>query len=168
MSTLAASCTNISIFPCDHSTCKLQHTATMADWVAHFIQANAAAFASADVVLIERQPPGGLRCCEQLIFEHFRAKAKLLQPRSMHSFFNMGCMNYEERKKHSVYLASVHYPTSPILQAALDRSRAHDITDAMLMAVYYKDKLNPHPREEVKLSDSIDAFFSSFYYNKSK
>ena len=94
----AASCTNISIFPCDHSTCKLQHSATMADWVAHFIMANAMAFASADVVLIERQPPGGLRCCEQLIFERFRGKAKLLQPRSMHSFFNMGCMNYEERK----------------------------------------------------------------------
>ncbi|MBV30880.1 MAG: hypothetical protein CL504_09615 [Actinobacteria bacterium] len=136
-----ASCTDITIFPCTGTDCKLRHEATMADWVAHFIQANAASFAMADIILIERQPPQGFRCCEQLLFSQFRDKVKLIHPRSVHTFFGMSYLNYEQRKKRSVELAIRYYAKSASLQCALERSRAHDISDAMMMAVYFQKNL---------------------------
>ena len=68
---------------CNGKSCELGHTNAMTDWVDHLLMYvialqtawAAAAWAAADTVLIERQPPLGFRDCEQLLFRAFRKKA---------------------------------------------------------------------------------------------
>ena len=120
---------------CTKHDCNLGHSATMADWVSHLVQRDddfQKWTARADVILIERQPPCGLRDCEQLLFAAYRRKAVLIYPRSIHKHFNMGSLHYEQRKIRAVQII---LSRQPYLQLPIDR--AHDIADAALMAFFY-------------------------------
>ena len=162
----AASCTDITIFPCTGTKCSLRHEAMMTDWVLHFIQANQKLFDAADVILLERQPPCGFRCCEQLLFSQFRDKVQLIHPRSLHCFFSMSKLSYDGRKLHSVRLGERYYRRNDILATALQKTRAHDICDAMLMAVYYTKTRAQKAVRDVTLDVETANFFDQFYYNK--
>ena len=120
---------------CNGHGCDLGHSATMADWVAHLVQRDddfSKWAARANVILIERQPPCGLRDCEQLLFAAYRRKAVLIYPRSVHKHFKMGLMNYEQRKLRAVQILLSRQP-----HLTLPLDRAHDIADAALMAFFY-------------------------------
>lgn len=126
--------------PC-YEECKLHHTRTISDWMEHVIQENRIFFEDADVILVERQPPGTFVAIEQLIFSKFRNKTVLISPRNVHSYLNITTLSYDERKKYVTSIALSHL--SEILHDHLKKScyeRLHDIADSICMLLCWKDK----------------------------
>jgi hypothetical protein len=101
-----------------------------------FVDAHKILFQSADVILIERQPPGGFTNIQTLLHYMFIEKVILVSPVSMHTHFGMGHLNYEQRKERVESIAS-RYVT-------IEEERKHDIADALCMIVYYKFKTDVH------------------------
>lgn len=101
-----------------------------------FVDAHKILFQSADVILIERQPPGGFTNIQTLLHYMFIDKVILVSPVSMHTHFGMGHLNYEQRKERVESIAS-RYVT-------IEEERKHDIADALCMIVYYKFKTDVH------------------------
>tara|TARA_R110000803_G_scaffold30674_1_gene69010 strand:- start:158 stop:712 length:555 start_codon:yes stop_codon:yes gene_type:complete len=135
---------DISKIHCKH-TCEIPHTKEVADLVAHFIQEYQDVLRSADVILMERQPPGGLTNIEAVLLFVFRNKIKLISPNSVHAHFGFGHLDYEQRKERVVTIAS-KYITLP------DIERQHDIADAFCMILYevQKSQLKFKQSEEIK------------------
>jgi len=127
--------------------CPLAHTKTVADWLAHLFALNQELFDTCDHILIERQPPGGQLAVEQLFFFHFRQKAILIHPRSVHRFFGWiysAVDNAEERYAHrkiqSTKVLRRRLGLSPRswLLCDFDRlARQHDLADAYCQAVFF-------------------------------
>lgn len=134
-----AGCVDITDFRC-RGCCPLRHEAVPVDWVDHFVRDFKDAIAQAQVVLIERQPPGGFRCVEQLIYKACRDKALLVQPRSFQAHFGVTCMEYDERKQYLVGVAQRIYRGSEVATRALAADRAHDVADALLFAVHHASR----------------------------
>ena len=89
-------------------------------------------FDECDVLLIERQPPGGVGAvvenCLAIIYHH---KTTLVNPTSMQGHYNMRGLSRTDRKAFSVAFAreaGVPLPTE---------ERAHDIADAYLILRYW-------------------------------
>ena len=135
---------DISRIRCNHN-CGIPHTNETVDHVSHFIQEYQDILHSADVILMERQPPGGLTNIEALLFFVFRNKMKLISPNSVHCHFGFGHLDYEQRKERVVSIASKHI-TLP------DITRKHDIADAFCMILYevQKNQLKFKRDEEIK------------------
>jgi len=104
-----------------------------------FCEAHAILFDTADVVLIERQPPQGLKAVEVLIHYMYRDKVVLVSPNSLQAHFGMAHLNYEERKVRVEKIAS-HY----IKHLECPWERKHDIADAVCMTVYYAFRHTVH------------------------
>ena len=104
-----------------------------------FCEAHDHLFRAADVVLIERQPPQGLKAIEVLIHYMHRDKVVLVSPNSLHAHFGMAHLNYEERKVRVEKIAS-HY----IKHLDCPWERKHDIADAVCMTVYYAFRHTVH------------------------
>lgn len=135
---------DISRIRCNR-TCGIPHTNETVDHVAHFIQEYQDVLHSADVILMERQPPGGLTNIEAILFFVFRDKMKLISPNSVHCHFGFGHLDYEQRKERVVSIASKHI-------ALPDIARKHDIADAFCMILYevQKNQLKFKRSEELK------------------
>ena len=127
------------------NNCKIPHTNEVADLISHFIEEYQYVLNTADVILMERQPPGGLTNIEALLFFIFRNKIKLISPNSVHCHFGFGHLDYERRKERVVSIASKHI-TLP------DITRKHDIADAFCMILYevQKNQLKFRRVEELK------------------
>lgn len=132
---------DITDFSCMHDDsnieCELNHERCSADWVGHFVQQFYYELEAADHIFIERQPPGGHRDIEQLLYMILpRAKTKLVHPASILSFCGTRLMEYEERKEYVVHLASKHIDTERFpLFACMERK--HDIADAVIMLLMF-------------------------------
>ena len=79
--------------------CKLGHERNITDWMEHVYQEHGDMMQEADLILIERQPLTGLVAVEQSIYAKYRPKAHLICPRSMHKYFEMKNLTYDERKE---------------------------------------------------------------------
>lgn len=119
--------------------CGMYHTKTMSDWVDHLIHEYRLFFEKADVILIERQPPMGLVAIEQLIFSKFRNKTHLISPRNVHSYFNIGKFDYEQRKIYSEKIAFPHIPDY-LYDHLLTFDRFHDVADSICILIYWCNK----------------------------
>jgi hypothetical protein len=113
----------------DHDKCTLHHTNEVSDMIAHFVQEYQTILDNCDILLLERQPPGGLTSVESLLFFIFRHKVKLISPNSMHAHFGIGHLTYDERKERTVSMASKYMDLSEL-------SRKHDIADAFCMILF--------------------------------
>ena len=135
---------DISRIRCKHN-CTIPHTNEVADLVAHFIQEYRDILDSADVILMERQPPTGLTNVEAILFFVFRNKIKLISPNSVHCHFGFNHLDYEQRKERVVSIAS-KYITLPEI------SRKHDIADAFCIILYevQKNQVKLKHSEEIK------------------
>ena len=116
---------DITEYRCTHQ-CDLGHTSHVVDYIDHVFQNYKNVFDLADKVVIERQPPGGLVAVEALVYSKFRNKAVLVSPNSMHLFFQINHLDYDNRKLEVVKLADVK-----------GRGRLHDIADAYLLTKFY-------------------------------
>lgn len=157
--------------------CKLYHTKTYTDLMAHILHKYNDTFEKADIILIERQPPQGLVVIEQFLFCAWRDKSILMAPNSVHAHFNMNNLTYDQRKIASVRIASEYIPVK-FRNKLAKFTRQHDISDCILFVLYWIYK----KREELKtirleqkrsrllkkynkgLGMSIDEFYERFRY----
>ena len=116
--------------------CRLRHGNVAADMLLHLFQEEEA-FSSADVILVERQPPGGLQDYEQVLRAVFNAKVILVSPVTVHAHFHMRGLTYDERKEKSIRLSE---KCLGVFASFSDDARKHDMSDAycILKMVYEK------------------------------
>jgi hypothetical protein len=144
-----------------YADCKLQHTATITDRMAHVYQEHAHVFDAAERILVELQPITGLQAVQESIFNKYREKVQLVSPNSMHRALGIHQLDYEQRKAATVAIARRYFTSqaaggcaledaNPCLlesfEAYLDKrdptiSRQHDIADAVCIALSTLDKL---------------------------
>lgn len=134
--------------------CRLHHENCIPDYIDHFIQEHSELFESADTILVERQPPMGLQSLQELFFIKFRDKIKLVNPASIHKFFNMTKCDYDLRKNESETIAVSYLETFNTYQT---NERKHDISDAMLMVLYYFEKM-----KKVVITKPIEPRLTNF------
>ena len=169
---------DITQFKCK-ACCPLHHSRVMSDWISHFLVRFKTHIERSEIVLIERQPPLGHTCVEQLIFHACREKAVLIHPRSLHAFFCVGSMKYDDRKKCLTNKARSIFKNSEYAQWVLSRDdRVHDVSDALLFVVYYINQTEPRRQLSSssrstysKKKTDIDAsnisnMFAEFTYKK--
>jgi hypothetical protein len=113
--------------------CKLLHDRCIPDYLDHFVQEHQDHFDSADLILIERQPPVGITNVQDLLFKTFRSKVKLISPNSVHKYFSLPG-DYDIRKKCSENI-SMEYLQN--FKRFSNNIRKHDISDALLMIIYH-------------------------------
>lgn len=112
--------------------CTLFHSGMACDRVAHVLQEHAALFAAADVVVIERQPPSGLRDVEQVFAVALRNKCVMMSPRTMHVALGSNGLPYDARKAVAVGVAERYVPDLRTRFA-----KADDVADAVCLALTY-------------------------------
>ena len=113
--------------------CKLHHERCIPDYLDHFIQDHREMFETADIILLERQPPVGILNVQDILFMKFRSKILLVNPRSVHLFFKMS-KDYDTRKLESERIASEYLGH---FDNFLFNQRKHDMADAVLMILHY-------------------------------
>lgn len=164
------------LYPCIHQRvsqehCTLFHSKNASDLVDHIVQEIQPWAEEAFEILIERQPLGGMVHIEQLLFRHYRSKAVLCSPNSMHKMFDMSA-DYETRKQQSLDLARSYVLHHTEFQ---QETRQHDMADAILLILFrlrqWKTqqqikavtrsvtKALPPPRV---IADSTESFFERF------
>lgn len=146
---------NIARMTHDHvpyEECKLPHTFNTCDLVMHFIQEHKHIFDRADTVFIERQPPGGLKDVEACIAVAYRPKMEFVSPNTMHKHFNIGHMDYEQRKVETTKIAEVY------LDVDIPYARKHDVADAVCMIKMFCDKMIKQRRVEKIRGTPFEAF----------
>ena len=122
--------------------CTLNHSKTFTDWMEHIFQYYHDVFESVDKIVIERQPPMGFVVVEQLIYSKYRSKCELISPASMHKFFEIRG-DYEQRKEQSIAIGTRYLEqNSQIYQEFVNFSRKHDITDSILIGIFWFYKQN--------------------------
>jgi hypothetical protein len=131
-------CGRINITHMRHSAverckCTLQHSRCVPDYLDHFIQEHHEMFETSDVILLEQQPPCGLMNVQDLLFTRFRNKIAIISPSSVHCYFNMD-KEYLIRKQQSELFAN---PYLQSFDTFILNERKHDISDALLMVLYY-------------------------------
>ena len=144
---------NISIVK--HNTvpvqeCIIPHTTETCDRVEHFIQENKFIFESADHILIERQPPMGLKDIEALLMNKYRSKVQLISPNKLHKYFNIRHLSYEERKDFVEEIATPHIGH---IHEFITQERKHDMADAACMCIYFIMKLKKEQLKKEKLEN---------------
>lgn len=139
------------------NNCSLYHTRTISDWLSHVVYLNTELFELCELVLIEKQPPQGHVCVEQLLFFQFRKKAVLIYPRSVHKFFSWGPeVDYESRKKKSIEILLHRLEKTErswLYENLENMPRKHDISDAYIQAVYFLSKKR---REYLSTNSNLD------------
>lgn len=113
---------------------KTKKTPELSDMIDSFITDYSNIFCQAEQVLIERQPPGGIASVEVLLHYIFRDKAVLISPVSMHKHFNIGHLDYEQRKGRTELIAQKYLNDFEYYNKL---SRKHDIADALCMIIYH-------------------------------
>lgn len=116
--------------------CKIPHTCETCDRVAHFIQEYEPFFEEADHVLLERQPPMGLKDIEALIMTKYRGKTKLISPNKMHKHYGISRFSYEERKVKTEEIAFKHVGHLSTYQG---QERKHDMADSVCICNFFVD-----------------------------
>jgi hypothetical protein len=117
--------------------CPLFHTGMAVDRVAHLVQERQALFDAAHTIVVERQPPGGLRDVEQVLVSLFRHKAVVMAPQTMHAFIGSSCSPYSIRKQLAIAFAETFVPSLTTLFPV----KADDAADAVCLACTFVHKM---------------------------
>jgi len=134
--------------------CKLYHDNCIPDYLDHFIQ-ETIYFEECDVLVIERQPPVGITNVQDLLFTKFREKVLLISPGSVHKYFNLPSCAYELRKEKSEKIAEEYLFN---FRKFTNNIRKHDISDAMLMILYYYKTRMETVINETKIENEVLDF----------
>jgi hypothetical protein len=162
-------CNRVDITKVNHSTvsfckCTLRHERCVPDYLDHFIQEYSGYFNESDILLLERQPPVGITNVQDLLFTRFREKVLLISPNSVHKYFGLNS-KYSARKIESEKIAA-GYLTN--FKSFTSNFRKHDISDALLMVLYYyKNRMDSHIESTEYLNEPVDfeQFRFTFFTN---
>ena len=125
---------NIGNYNCKNKECKIPHTREVCDIVAHFVQEYNSYLLKCDIILVERQPPGGLGNVESVICYIFRPKIQWVSPTSMHKHHMISHYDYEGRKVKTEEIASEWLKG---IYGYDKEVRKHDMADAMCMILFW-------------------------------
>ena len=147
------------------SECTLKHGNCAADLLLHLFQEEPV-FQDADVILVERQPPGGLKDYEQVVNAVYNSKVILVAPQTVHCFMGMRGLDYNQRKQKSIEISATALATFPAFKSDV---RQHDMADAYCILRTVYDKwvfIWTHSPSSVpeKVSRDIASFFDSFRF----
>ena len=136
-------CNRVNITNMKHSImkfcdCKLHHDYCIPDYLDHFIQEHSEMFDTSELIIIERQPPMGVTNVQDLLFTKYRNKVMLMNPGRIIKYFMMS-RDYSKRKMESEKIASKYLCS---FSNFYNNIRKHDISDAMLMLIYYYSTKN--------------------------
>ena len=89
-------------------------TKQLADRVNSFLNKYNNMFSMADTIVMEIQPPGGGGdVVAQLIYQQLRDKIVWVHPCTLHAHFGMKGLDYEDRKRRSIELATADLSSLP-------------------------------------------------------
>ncbi|WBR14279.1 hypothetical protein pkur_cds_104 [Pandoravirus kuranda] len=121
-----------------------------ADLVAAFVVRWSSMLDNCERVFIERQPPGGMRDIEQLLYAALggAARVSFLAPNSLHAHFRIGARHgwgaYSRRKVRAETIAARYISANATAGAAAQwdtlGERRHDAADATLMAILVNER----------------------------
>jgi hypothetical protein len=121
------------------------HDKCITDYLVHFCNHPAHSYHlyHCDYLLVEAQPPTGFIAIQEFFRQHYRSIFQLVQPKSVHKYYNIGKRSYDERKE---------FTTSYTLQQLrtlfsiddIPYQRKHDIGDAYCQMMFYMNKHNHH------------------------
>lgn len=121
-----------------------------ADLVARFVAQWRSAFDACERIFVERQPPGGMRDIEQLLYAALGggARVSFLAPNSLHAHFRIGVRHgwgaYDQRKVRAETIAARYISANGSVAAAAEWAtmgeRRHDAADATLMAILVNER----------------------------
>jgi len=139
--------------------CKLHHDRCIPDYLDHFVQ-ETVYFEECDVLIVERQPPVGITNVQDLLFKQFRDKVLLISPGSVHKYFGLNSV-YTERKEKSEKISELYLSQ---FSKFTKNIRKHDISDALLMIIYYyKTKMKSIIENYTFKNDIVD--FEKYKFN---
>jgi len=119
---------------CDDTSCEFCHDKIICDYMMHLFKKYQVEFATADLILIERQPLIGNVAVQELIMREYRKKSKLISPTAMLNFFGILHYEYEERKVHTVKIATKYLNG---FKSFVFNTRKHDLSDALCILYYH-------------------------------
>jgi len=125
--------TNVKHNRINRCDCLLHHDFCIPDYVDHFIQEHQELFDNSDLILLERQPPVGITNVQDLLFSKFRNKIIMISPVQIHRYFKLS-KDYFIRKEDSEYISQDFLK---LFKQFNNNIRKHDITDSLLMLLYY-------------------------------
>ncbi len=125
-------------------SCVLYHSNCLSDRINHFCQEYKPILQSCKQIFIERQPITGHISVKQLIFKVYRKKALLVHPTSMHKYFKIDYLSYEEKKAETIKLCQKYITNDCKKHFLASKERKHDITDTICILLYqlYKNRVN--------------------------
>jgi len=110
------------------------------DGLLRILEAHRDDFDRSDVVLVERQPPGGILSIQAVLYARYVHKVKLVSPNAMHTFFKINHLDYEQRKSEVDRIVSQDLwseVSDEAKKAYLKCTRRHDMADAACFAVQF-------------------------------
>ncbi len=132
--------------------CPLHHSGMAVDRVAHVVQEHQALFDGATIIVIERQPPGGLRDVEQVLVTMFRHKAEVMCPQTMHAHIGSSGVPYLARKAISIEVASEYM--ADLVHTFPDKT--DDVADAICLVVTYIQKTKKKRDKEARCKAALE------------
>jgi hypothetical protein len=121
-----------------------------ADLVARFVISWGDAFNACERIFIERQPPGGMRDIEQLLYAALGGSRRVcfLAPNSLHAYFRIGARHgwgvYDQRKVRAEAIAARYISANGRASGTADwdalGERRHDAADATLMGILVNER----------------------------
>jgi hypothetical protein len=129
-------CAVVNMMTCTAGTLTARHVHT---YISNFFDDYNNLFASADDIVIERQPPQSAGAPVELLFrERFVSKCLFIHPATLHSRFKLMGYTYDGRKQRSVRLAQDFLRSiqaTPALASMAAMERQHDCADACLLFI---------------------------------
>jgi hypothetical protein len=152
---------------CSIKECALKHEYCFADYCKHFFQRYAHEFNEATYIIVEQQPPNGLMAIQELIRYEFRDKIRMVSPNTMHAYFKIQHLNYEQRKEFVIRYANTKLNLFKDYQTYI---RKHDMADALcILVVFLFEHWNNEEKRTVtatheKTHEHYLTFIQSFMY----
>jgi Holliday junction resolvasome RuvABC endonuclease subunit len=104
------------------------------DRVVAFLSRYATWLEGCEMVVIERQPPGGGgETVAALLYRELGALVRWVSPQTLHRHFSLP-VDYERRKERVVAIAREYLAGQPGFEG---QARQHDIADALLMGLHF-------------------------------
>ena len=149
------------------------------DLITAFLKTRERMFDTADVIVIERQPPmsAGMGL-EIMLRERFGSKCVFISPSTLHVQFNLSGFDYNARKERGVALVLRHVQVwrdafvkgADMLEKKLHcLVRKHDICDAILLLTSWVQRQKKNEQSVRKASSvGFTAFIETFRHIPSK
>ena len=114
--------------------CGLDHSLCISNYMEHFFKSYGSDLDEARYILVEQQPPMGFISIQELIRYKYGRKVVVISPRSMHKHYNIGDLNYEDRKKFTTEYSKNYLQAFPNFKTLI---RKHDMADSFMLLMYF-------------------------------